>query len=163
MKVYHGSLVIVESPRILPRTDGRTSDFGPGFYTTSDFSQAERWVKIRKGAVQGQKGFVSEFNVPDDLLSSADLKVLSFDSASPEWLDFVVANRRSKGFSHDYDIVSGPVANDRVYTTIALYEDELLDKAETIARLKTFVLVNQILFHTERPLEQLHFSGSVAV
>lgn len=163
MTLYHGSLVIVESPRILPRKDGKTSDFGAGFYTTSDFAQAERWVKLRKGAAQSQKGFVSEFNAPDDLLSSADLKILSFDSASPEWLDFVVANRRAKGFSHDYDIVSGPVANDRVYTTIALYEDELLDKAETISRLKTFVLVNQILFHTERALARLCFAGSVAV
>ena len=163
MKLYHGSLVIVDSPQILPRENGKTADFGTGFYTTTDYNQAERWVKIRKGTEKYKKGFVSEFDVTDDLLLKPELKVLKFDSASSEWLDFVVANRKNRNFTHDYDIVSGPVANDRVYTTIALYEDEFLGKEATIARLKTFILVDQILFHTEKSLAYLHFSRSIAI
>ena len=163
MTLYHGSLEIVERPLVLPRRNGKTSDFGVGFYTTTDFNQAERWARIRKGANQSQKGYVSEFAASDDLFLASDLKILSFDSATPEWLDFVIANRRKKDFSHGYDIVRGSVANDRVYATIALYEDEFLDKAETIARLKTFVLANQVLFHTEKSLGYLHFSRSVSI
>ena len=97
------------------------------------------------------------------MLSTPELKILKFDSASSEWLDFVVANRKDKSFTHDYDIVFGPVANDRVYTTITLYEDEFLDKETTIARLKTFTLVDQILFHTEKSLAYLNFSRSITV
>ena len=76
---------------------------------------------------------------------------------------FVISNRRDKSFSHDYDLVYGPVANDRVYTTISLYEDELLDKTETLARLKTFVLTDQVLFHTDKALQFLHFVRSVKI
>ena len=163
MKLYHGSLVTVEKPLILPRKEGHTSDFGIGFYTTTDYKQAERWVKIRKGIDTNQEGYVSEYDVPDDILSITDLKILKFDSASEAWLDFVISNRRDNSFSHDYDLVYGPVANDRVYTTISLYEDELLDKTETLARLKTFVLTDQVLFHTDKALQFLHFVRSVKI
>ena len=163
MKLYHGSLVAVEKPQILPRNDGHTSDFGIGFYTTTDYKQAERWVKIRKGTDTEQPGYVSEYDIPDDILSSGNLRILKFDSASEEWFDFVISNRRNKDFTHDYDIVFGPVANDRVYTTITLYEEELLDKAETLARLKTFVLTDQLLFHTEKAIQYLSFVRSVKI
>ena len=163
MKLYHGSLVAVDKPLIMPRKKGHTSDFGIGFYTTTDYKQAERWVKIRKGTDTEQQGYVSEYDVPDNILSLENLKVLKFNSASEEWLDFVISNRRNKDFSHDYDIVYGPVANDRVYTTINLYEEDLLDKAETLARLKTFVLTDQVLFHTEKAINYLNFLRSVKV
>lgn len=42
MKVYHGSLQIVSNPEI--RVSDRTLDYGSGFYTTTDFNQARRWV-----------------------------------------------------------------------------------------------------------------------
>ena len=161
MTLYHGSLVTVETPRIFPREPGHTADFGAGFYTTTDSKQAERWVKIRKGTDTSLQGFVSVYTVPDDILEIKDLKTLVFKSATEEWLDFVISNRRDINFLHDYDLVYGPVANDRVYATITLYEDELLDKTETIARLKTFVLTDQLLFHTEKALAYLKFSGSL--
>ena len=66
-------------------------------------------------------------------------------------------NRTQKGFSHDYDIVYGPVANDRVYAAFALYEGGLLNKQNLIAELKTYRLVDQYLFHTEAALQTLTF------
>jgi hypothetical protein len=65
-----------------------------------------------------------------------------------------------EGYTHNYDIVYGPVANDRVYTVLTLYEGELLSFDETIARLKTYTLVNQILFHTKKALDELNFVRS---
>ena len=64
---------------------------------------------------------------------------------------------------HGYDIVAGPVANDRVYATLTLYEIGQLDAEETIRRLKTYTLVDQLLFHTEKALTHLRFTGSEAV
>lgn len=56
MKLYHGSLEIVEKPEI--REPNRTLDFGAGFYLTSSFEQAESWVKRKlKGDVT--KGYVN--------------------------------------------------------------------------------------------------------
>ena len=48
------------------------------------------------------------------------------------------------------DLVYGPVANDRVYAAFALYESELLDKEGLIKELKTYKLVDQMLFHTDK-------------
>ena len=41
-------------------------------------------------------------------------------------------NRTNKDYRHNYDIVYGPVANDRVYAAFALYEGGLLNKQELI-------------------------------
>jgi len=46
LKVYHGSTVIVEKPN-LAVLNYRT-DFGKGFYTTTDRKQAEKWTEIKK-------------------------------------------------------------------------------------------------------------------
>ena len=45
MKLYHGGLQPVESPRIIKREVGR--DFGFAFYTTDIREQAERWALRR--------------------------------------------------------------------------------------------------------------------
>lgn len=72
-------------------------------------------------------------------------------------------NRTQKGFSHSYDIVFGPVANDRVYAAFALYEGGLLSKQDLIAALKTYKLVDQYLFHTEIALQYLTFEEAILV
>ena len=66
-------------------------------------------------------------------------------------------NRTVKGFLHDYDIVYGPVANDRVYAAFALYEGGVLGKQELIKELRTYKLVDQYLFHTTSALKYLSF------
>jgi len=45
MKLYHGGLIEVKTPRIMA-TD-HIGDFGIGFYTTTDLEQARRFVATR--------------------------------------------------------------------------------------------------------------------
>ena len=85
------------------------------------------------------------------------LNGLSFNEPTEEWLDFVMANRTDKNFIHFYDVVYGPVANDRVYAAFALYEGRVLDKQTLIKELKTYKLVDQFLFHTPKSLQALTF------
>jgi len=85
------------------------------------------------------------------------LKKLIFDGANADWLSFVMKNRKEKGFSHDYDIVSGPVANDRVYASFALYESGFLNEEGLIRELRTYKLVDQVLFHSHESLKLLKF------
>lgn len=49
MKIYHGSLEIVNKPEI--RLSNRTLDYGTGFYATTSEKQAEDWVRRRAGKV----------------------------------------------------------------------------------------------------------------
>ena len=44
MKIYHGSIEVVEKPEI--RESNRTLDYGQGFYTTSSYKQAEAWTVV---------------------------------------------------------------------------------------------------------------------
>ena len=68
-----------------------------------------------------------------------------------------MSNRMNPDFNHDYDLIYGPVVNDRVYAAFALYESGLLDKDGLLKELKVYKLVDQMLFHTERSLECLSF------
>ena len=154
MKVYHGSLEIVETPEI--REPNRTLDYGSGFYTTTSSEQAEEWVRRKMKGNRVAKGFVNEYELDIDNLQS--VKCLLFESPTDEWIDFVMNNRLNKDFVHDYDIVYGPVANDRVYTCFALYEGGLMSKQNLLAELKTYELVDQYLFHTEQALQLLTFT-----
>jgi len=154
MKVYHGSLEIVETPEI--REPNRTLDYGSGFYTTTSYGQAEEWVRRKMKGNRVVKGFVNEYELDIDNLQS--VKCLLFESPTDEWITFVMNNRLNKDFIHDYDIVYGPVANDRVYTCFALYEGGLMSKQNLLAELKTYELVDQYLFHTEQALQLLTFT-----
>lgn len=153
MKLYHWSLEIVEQPEI--REAVRTLDYGNGFYATTSFQQAEAWVKRRAKENHAVKGYINIFEF--DFSSLRKLNSLLFAKPSDEWVDFVMANRTQKNFAHSYDIVYGPVANDRVYAAFALYEGGVLDKTSLIRELKTYNLVDQYLFHTEESFRYLSF------
>lgn len=160
MKVlYHGSLEIVKVPEI--RLPERTLDYGNGFYTTTSYDQVVSWVKRRMKESNNPKGFVNTYNFDSQALRA--LKSLIFNAPSDEWVDFVMKNRTKKNYVHSYDIVYGPVANDKVYAAFALYEGGVLGKPELIAELRTYKLVDQYLFHTEKALKALQFAEAKEV
>ena len=153
MKLYHGSLEVVSCPEI--RMSDRTLDYGRGFYATTSYEQAEAWVKRKQNQGEKRNGYVNVYEY--DKVAEDELKCLFFNQPSDEWVDFVMRNRTEVGYVHDYDTVYGPVANDRVYAAFALYEGGILDKQSLIRELKTYKLVDQYLFHTQRSLQALTF------
>lgn len=153
MKVYHGSLEQVTKPEM--RKPNRTLDYGSGFYTTTSYQQANDWVLRKMKEQTAAAGFVNVYELDEEKMKA--MKTLVFQEPSEEWVDFVMLNRRQRGFTHDYDVVYGPVANDRVYAAFALYEGNLIDKQTLITELKTYKLIDQYLFHTERSLGLLKF------
>lgn len=161
MKLYHGSLEIVEIPAI--RESNRKLDFGRGFYTTTDFDQAKRWVEIRKRKEQTLVGFVNVYEVNEDILTNKALNILRFDSPNEAWIDFVVNNRTVPSFSHIFDLVYGPVANDNVYTALTLFESGFIDKTALIKEFKSYTLVDQILFHREISIQLLNYWKSIRI
>ena len=161
MKLYHGGLIEVKTPRIMA-TD-HIGDFGIGFYTTTDLEQARRFVATKCDRSRKPQGVVSYFEVEDDFLKSKALQIRIFRKADEKWARFVEANRRDVNYSHEYDIVYGPVANDQVYASFALYESDLIDFKELLNRLKVRKLTDQVLFHTERSLSLLKYIGSEVI
>jgi hypothetical protein len=75
-----------------------------------------------------------------------------------EWLDFIVQCRGGKG--HDYDIVSGAMANDQIFNYIADFISGVLTREQFWVLAKFKHPTNQICFCSEPALGCLSFAGS---
>lgn len=159
MKLYHGSLEVIEHPEILP--SNRTFDYGKGFYTTTSEKQAKDWAQRRMMETHSFAGYVNIYDFEEKKLS--EFKSLLFSEPTKEWAEFVMANRTNKDYTHDFDIVYGPVANDRVYLQFGLYEAGAIGIDTLIRELKTYKLVDQYLFHTEKSLTALRFVEALKI
>lgn len=156
MLLYHGSNQVVRKPQLLP--EQRRLDFGPGFYLTSDLEQACHWATLKTGRLQTGKAMVSIYVVDDTIYSG--LSKLMFQKADAAWLQYVAANRSASAKHDAYDVVIGPVANDRTMPTIARFLAGDYSVAETLRRLKSQKLKNQYAFRTEHSLEALIYQES---
>lgn len=155
MIIYHGSNVVVAEPKLIKQN--RFLDFGFGFYTTTNKDQAIAFAeKVYRRRKSGGK-IVSV----DETRAFSECSLLHFTSADEAWLDFVSQNRAGTYDGKTYDIIFGPVANDDVYTTFALYASGVLTKAQTLEALKIKKLYDQMVFTTEKALGQLTFLGTL--
>ncbi len=153
MICYHGSDMLVDNPKIIESK--RPLDFGGGFYVTTSKSQAINWslkVKYRNNS-EFQCINSYEFDYEN---AKKNLTILEFDKADEKWLNFICNNRSGK-YIGEYDIVIGPVADDKVYRVVVEYENGDIDKTDALKRLKTENLCDQILFHTIKSLKFLKF------
>lgn len=158
-RVYHGSIDEVVKPEI--RQPNRSLDYGSGFYTTTSYEQAKRWVERRMKDKGVAIGYVNIYELDEKLVKN--MKSLFFEKPTEEWVSFVMRNRTERNFFHDYDVVYGPVADDSVYTQFALYEGGIISLPTLIHELKTYKLVDQYLFHTEKSLLAIKFVKSEIV
>lgn len=153
MKLYHGTNCNFELIDLTK--SNKFKDFGQGFYLTDIRSQAEE-LATKKSRLFGGHPVVQEYNFDESQLTSTSLNILKFDSPCSEWAEFVYKNRnREIKFSHNYDIVIGPIANDGVAYLLSRYEEGTLTIDELSNRLDYKKLNNQYFFGTERALKYL--------
>lgn len=156
MLVYHGSDMVVNEPKILDAN--RPLDFGGGFYLTTSKEQAERWAaRVSFRNATGSQ-CVNRYEFDLDGAKKA-LSVRIFDQADEEWLDFICANR-SGVRKNDYDVVIGPVADDRVYRVVVEYENGDIDKEYAIKQLRAEQLCDQISMRSQKALAYLTYLGT---
>ena len=159
MILYHGSNVEVKEPILLKVQ--RELDFGKGFYTTSDMEQAARWAERTAKRRGESNAFVTVYEVNEDELKNICL--LSFDLPNVEWLNFVVKNRKGEYIAGDWDIISGPVADDQTAQVIDLYLEGAYDEEEAIRRFLTQRLKDQYAFKTDEALKLLIFKEVITL
>ena len=159
MILYHGSSIEVKKPILLKNQ--RELDFGKGFYTTSDLEQAARWA-WRTAKRRGESNaFVTVYEVNEDELKN--IRLLSFDSPNVEWLNFVVKNRKGEYIAGDWDIISGPVADDQTAQVIDLYLEGAYDEEEAIRRFLTQKLKDQYTFKTKEAINLLKYKEVITL
>lgn len=153
MKLYHGTNVNFD---VIDLTkSNKYKDFGQGFYLTDIRSQAEE-LAAKKSRLFGGYPIIQEYEFDESLLSGAELKVLKFDKPSTEWAEFIFKNRnRDNDFTHDYDIVIGPIANDGVAYLLGRYEEGTLTIEELSDKLDFKKLNSQYFFGTDKSLKYL--------
>ncbi len=162
MILYHGSTTEIKEPKIMKSEIGR--DFGFAFYTTGIQEQAERWA-IRRAKIQNRTSQekVSPIVNIYEWESSDEFSTKEFVGASLEWLDMVVNCRSDINFKHEYDIVSGKIADDNVGETVSYVIQGIMRKEDAVERLKFEKINNQIAFCTEKAVESLKFIKSYIV
>jgi len=159
MILYHGSNLTVSEPKLVKQN--RYLDFGFGFYTTTNKTQAIGFAdKVTKRRKEGSRT-VSIYEI-DENKAFQECSVLRFDAPNGDWLDFVSENRAGTYSGMNYDFVYGPVADDDVYTTFALYTAGILSREQTIDALKVKKLYNQLVLTSEKALSYLKFVGTVS-
>lgn len=108
MRLLHGSNVEIILPNL--KKCQSMNDFGRGFYLTRQWQRAYLMAKRRAGR-DGGEPVVNPFLYYPTVAQEHGLKVKVFKGFSAEWSKFIILNRSDETFSHDYDVVIGPVAD----------------------------------------------------
>lgn len=158
MILYHGSNMSFQAIDL--RKGGPAKDFGQGFYMTDSFECAAKTAQQRVVRLGGAP-MVMVFEFTEKL--EPPLNVRTFAGPDREWALFVRANRRTDFAAQDhnrdnrYDIVKGPIANDRLSLLFRLYEKDIITVDEFAHRMQFKELYAQYSFHTKMALSALRF------
>ena len=145
--VYHGSYMEIEFPEI--RKTKYTKDFSWGFYCTKSYEQAYRWAERRH-----EEGIVNVYSY----IPNSELKILSFNEMTDEWLDFIAGCRDGK--IHEYDIVEGPMADDTIWNFVNEYFNGNISREVFWEYAKFKHPTHQMSFHSLKALDCLKFERS---
>ena len=149
MRLYHGSNMRVTDIDLLKSRPAK--DFGRAFYLSADREQAVDMGRFKVDTFGGEV-VVNEFEFDENAL--AELNYLRFEEYTEEWAKFVLANRETDECAHDYDVVYGPIANDRIGRQIFNFHSGYIDFPTFLKRIQypegiTF----QWAFCTERSIK----------
>ena len=154
MILYHGTNKAFNTIDLTKSKPNK--DFGQGFYLSREYSQAMEMAKTKFTQIKSGFPTVLTFEVDEELMNQ--LKVLRFDAYTFEWAQFILMNRNNDSGKpmHDYDIVYGPIANDRVGVQLWKFENHMIDM-ETFERNlhRMEGITFQYFFGTERAIKLL--------
>ena len=151
MILYHGTdqrIEVIDLGKSRLRTD-----FGRGFYLSDKLGNARAWAVDKSG--NWGVPTVMRYDIDDAVWSDVGLQHRRFDKPTETWLNFVRDNRRrnaaganSQEPRHSYDIVSGPIADDKVAIAVDKYCRGMLTAEEAIVEIRIIREVFQVSLHT---------------
>ena len=154
MILYHGTNVDFETIDLSKSKPNK--DFGQGFYLSADYNQAMDMAKTKVEQLETGTPTVLAFEVDEQQM--AKLKVQHYSEYSEDWAKFILLNRRNSTHEpvHDYDIVIGPIANDRVGVQLWKYETQSIDLPTLVRNLQHMKGITfQYFFGTEQAIKLL--------
>jgi hypothetical protein len=153
MILYHGTNCNIQKIDLAKCSPSK--DFGQGFYLTDLRKQAE-YMALRRVRQSGMGSpIVIEYEFDEQLLKDKSLHVRIFNKPTEAWARFVLNNRQGDGFSHDFDIVVGPIADDGVALQLRRYTENLISMRTLIRELTYRKLNSQYCFCSELAVSKL--------
>lgn len=153
MILYHGTYTNFDSIELDKCRPFK--DFGKGFYLTDLEVQAMK-MAVKKSKIFNGSPVILKYEFDETLLNNGKLKVKIFTKPDREWAEFIYKNRsRTSHYSHDYDIITGPIANDGVAYLLDRYEEGTISLEQLAKELEFKDLNNQYFFGTEKALNYL--------
>lgn len=153
MQLYHGSIVSIDKIDLLKSKPNK--DFGKAFYLSADYEQAMEMAQF-KAEFADTEPVVNVYEFDEGCLSQ--LRYHRFEEYSVEWAHFVYDHRTDpQGRTlHDYDIVYGPIANDRIGAQITRYRQGYITFDEFLHRIQYIKGITfQYAFCTQRAIDKL--------
>ena len=153
MRLYHGSTIDIAKVDLALSKPNK--DFGRAFYLSDDRQQALEMAQFR-AEFEETEPVVNIYEFEETLFQ--EFRYKRFEAYTEEWAHFVYDHRTEPHGRtlHNYDIVYGPIANDRVGVQIGKYEagDITLDQfLENLQYMKGVTF--QYFFGTESALAKL--------
>lgn len=136
LMVYHGSKRIIAIEDIKFPGPRENCDFGSGFYVTDNKHTAEEWI----------------INEPDPVVNAYHLdidssKVLFLEGS--DWIRAIVGFRKKiYKVTFKSNIISGPIANDRMVPAINLFMEGIIGDLRLLRCLDYCKLGNQYVFRS---------------
>lgn len=153
MILYHGSVVDISKIDLAKSKPNK--DFGKAFYLSDDKQQAMEMAQFR-AEFEDVDPVVNVYEFDEEVLGQFQIK--RFENYSEEWAHFVYDNRTEPNGStlHDYDIVYGPIANDRIGAQITRYKQGYISFEEFLKRIKYIKGITfQWAFCTQKAIDKL--------
>lgn len=154
MKLYHGTNREFDKIDLLKSKPNK--DFGRGFYLSADYEQALNMAQVKVEQLETGSPVVMTYEIDDDAWEN--LRVLRFENYSEEWAKFILLNRNNPTDlpAHEYDVVIGAIANDRVGVQLWKYENRSIDLPTLVRNLQYMKGITiQYFFGTERAIKLL--------
>jgi hypothetical protein len=148
MQVFHGSDIRIENIDL--SKSEYFKDFGRGFYVTNIREQAYLRASDVAKRHNSNKPVITEYKYIETYPITVGMKIKKFEDVSKEWVEFIILNRNRQIShpAHTFDIVEGPIANDKMVVQIRLYEQGKISIDELIEKLTYRNPTHQICFCT---------------
>lgn len=162
--LFHGSNHIVEQPD--PHKSKNNTDYGKGFYTTTNFERAEEWALMKEG-----DSIVNQYEISPDNLCVCNLD----DYGLLVWIAEVIKNRGVDGTDlegiadifcarycidlSNYDIVVGYRADDSYFRLIEAFVNNRITLYDVVQSFHIGLLGQQMFIKSNKAFSALRFSG----
>ena len=153
MKLYHGSTINIQQIELAKSKPNK--DFGRAFYLSDEKQQALEMAQFR-AEFEETVPIVNVYEFDETLFQQFRYK--RFGEYTEEWAHFVYDHRTEPNGKtlHDYDIVYGPIANDRVGAQIARFKQGYITFDEFLRRIQYIKGITfQYAFCTQRAVDKL--------